>query len=515
MGTGRNTSGEYVIEIAIPKNIGQGYGLTGKTVSGLTLREGRKIGINIILANLEGTGWPLDRFTGQKAFLFEPYRFYDVVLKPGNVSSESPAPVPLTEPEFNLTVQKGISFIHLPLKVTSTDDQPKKLQTIGDLYNVLGGSDDVNFLITYNPLEQKWFSYLGNQSRDRAADQILTDDLGIITVMKNPVALLLRGEALGANGTSQIRLNPGTNLVGVPLQDERLQLVSDLLSLPGIENNATAIMVWEAGQFKVIDHTGDDDDVPLTGGQSFIITARALGVAQITGDAWDNVSGSRIAAPPLALVGQTVGERTPVLAVHGVIVTEELAGLSTDRFRITVRNLSTGALLSVVSGSDGSEGGYSVTFVDAISSRAAQVDDVLKVSVETPSPLIDIRPLRYVVTPEDVSESQIRLPNLIAYEIPTDTKLLPNYPNPFNPETWIPYQLASSAEVTIEIYNIRGRLIRRLNLGEQPAGLYLNRENAAYWDGRSDAGELVSSGLYFYQLRADDFTSVKRMVILK
>ena len=274
-------------------------------------------------------------------------------------------------------------------------------------------------------------------------------------------------------------------------------------------------MVWEAGQFKVIDHTGDDDDVPLTGGQSFIITARALGVAQITGDAWDNVSGSRIAAPPLALVGQTVGERTPVLAVHGVIVTEELAGLSTDRFRITVRNLSTGALLSVVSGSDGSEGGYSVTFVDAISSRAAQVDDVLKVSVETPSPLIDIRPLRYVVTPEDVSESQIRLPNLIAYEIPTDTKLLPNYPNPFNPETWIPYQLASSAEVTIEIYNIRGRLIRRLNLGEQPAGLYLNRENAAYWDGRSDAGELVSSGLYFYQLRADDFTSVKRMVILK
>ncbi len=229
MGTGRNTSGEYVIEIAIPKNIGQGYGLTGKTVSGLTLREGRKIGINIILANLEGTGWPLDRFTGQKAFLFEPYRFYDVVLKPGNVSSESPAPVPLTEPEFNLTVQKGISFIHLPLKVTSTDDQPKKLQTIGDLYNVLGGSDDVNFLITYNPLEQKWFSYLGNQSRDRAADQILTDDLGIITVMKNPVALLLRGEALGANGTSQIRLNPGTNLVGVPLQDERLQLVSDLL----------------------------------------------------------------------------------------------------------------------------------------------------------------------------------------------------------------------------------------------------------------------------------------------
>ena len=77
------------------------------------------------------------------------------------------------------------------------------------------------------------------------------------------------------------------------------------------------------------------------------------------------------------------------------------------------------------------------------------------------------------------------------------------------------YQLASPAEVVIEIYGMQERLIRRLNLGHQSAGLYLNRENAAYWDGRSKTGKLVSSGLCFYQFQSGDFTSIKRMVILK
>jgi len=88
IGTGETANGEYVIEVAIPKNIGKGYGLTGETTSGLTLREGKKIGFNVILANLENIGSPFDRFSGQKAFLFEPYRFYDVVLKSGSVSPQ-------------------------------------------------------------------------------------------------------------------------------------------------------------------------------------------------------------------------------------------------------------------------------------------------------------------------------------------------------------------------------------------------------------------------------------------
>ena len=87
--------------------------------------------------------------------------------------------------------------------------------------------------------------------------------------------------------------------------------------------------------------------------------------------------------------------------------------------------------------------------------------------------------------------------------IPDTTGLLANYPNPFNPETWIPYQLATAMDVQILIYNAGGILVRRLELGHQPAGTYTSRSRAAYWDGRNAIGERVASGIYFYQLQTD------------
>ena len=107
------------------------------------------------------------------------------------------------------------------------------------------------------------------------------------------------------------------------------------------------------------------------------------------------------------------------------------------------------------------------------------------------------------------------LQNLLASLIPEETALLANYPNPFNPETWIPYQLAESAEVTLTIYDINGQLVRRLAVGHQAAGMYRSRSRAAYWDGRNHLGESVASGLYFYSLTADNFTATRRMLILK
>ena len=107
------------------------------------------------------------------------------------------------------------------------------------------------------------------------------------------------------------------------------------------------------------------------------------------------------------------------------------------------------------------------------------------------------------------------LENLLASLIPEETALLHNYPNPFNPETWIPYQLAESAEVTLTIYDMNGELIRRLAVGHQAAGMYKNRSRAVYWDGRNQLGESVASGLYFYTLTAGEFTATRRMLILK
>ena len=107
------------------------------------------------------------------------------------------------------------------------------------------------------------------------------------------------------------------------------------------------------------------------------------------------------------------------------------------------------------------------------------------------------------------------LERLLASLIPEETALLANYPNPFNPETWIPYQLAESAEVTLTIYDINGQLVRRLAVGHQAAGMYRSRSRAVYWDGRNHLGESVASGLYFYTLTADNFTATRRMLILK
>ena len=107
------------------------------------------------------------------------------------------------------------------------------------------------------------------------------------------------------------------------------------------------------------------------------------------------------------------------------------------------------------------------------------------------------------------------LEGLLAALTPKETMLLPNYPNPFNPETWIPYRLAREAEVAITIYDTKGTPVRRLALGNQAAGYYAARGKAAYWDGRNEDGEAVASGIYVYQFRAGNYAASRRMVIVK
>ncbi len=98
---------------------------------------------------------------------------------------------------------------------------------------------------------------------------------------------------------------------------------------------------------------------------------------------------------------------------------------------------------------------------------------------------------------------------------PETTALLPNYPNPFNPETWIPYQLAKPADVMITIYAANGKIVRRLDLGQQPVGVYHKRRRAAHWDGRNDHGEPAASGLYFYTLTAGKYVETRKLIIRK
>lgn len=107
------------------------------------------------------------------------------------------------------------------------------------------------------------------------------------------------------------------------------------------------------------------------------------------------------------------------------------------------------------------------------------------------------------------------LESLLAALTPKKTALLPNYPNPFNPETWIPYQLSKPADVTVTIYAVDGAVVRTLALGHQPIGIYQHRNRAAYWDGKNAQGEPVASGVYFYTLTAGEFTATRKLLIQK
>ena len=127
-----------------------------------------------------------------------------------------------------------------------------------------------------------------------------------------------------------------------------------------------------------------------------------------------------------------------------------------------------------------------------------------------------LREARQVSLTDPAFQGGIRfLEQLLAVLTPKETALLPNYPNPFNPETWIPYQLANPAVVSISIHTADGKLVRTLALGNQPTGMYQSRSRAAYWDGRNEVGESVASGVYFYMLTAGDFTATKKMLIRK
>ena len=99
--------------------------------------------------------------------------------------------------------------------------------------------------------------------------------------------------------------------------------------------------------------------------------------------------------------------------------------------------------------------------------------------------------------------------------IPQKSGLLQNYPNPFNPETWIPYCLSQTADVTIRIYDLKGQLVRAFHIGSRPAGWYVSKTKATYWNGRNESGEQVASGVYFYQLQADTLSDMEKLLVVR
>ena len=225
-----------------------------------------------------------------------------------NISYSDPKP---TTSEYTLSIPAGISLIHVPLRVTEVNGVAQTIESISELYDVLGGAGTVNFLITYDPAAQGWLSYFGTADTDTSADKVLTDDTGILAGMATPVTVRLGGDALGTDGSSTINLNQGKNLVGLPLRDSRVKRVSDLFALDGIAGNVPVIVLIAGGEFQAVGRAGDPGDIPIIGGQSFILTAQRTATVTISGEEW--TTSERAVAPPVTLKGVKVGAATPIL----------------------------------------------------------------------------------------------------------------------------------------------------------------------------------------------------------
>ena len=397
---------------------------------------------------------------------------------------------------FTSKIPDSISLFHVPLQVEGLD-------TVADLKAALGESGiEVTSIIAHR----------GGSDYDADSDDVaITADRGLILVTNGGGEHEFVGRPWGG-GTAMINVSTdGNNLIGVPVADPNVTMISHIIEL--FPEGVVAAVITAAGDNKYprVDGPDDPDDAEVTGDAAYLVVVTGDGTAMVSGPGWSN--GGSASAAPIALSGYQIDTQTPLISVYGSVV-DEITGLAREGFRVKVKNLTTKAALSEITSVEAADG-YSITFVDLNDAHAARVGDVLEISADSPDPLVGIKPVRHIVTVDDVKNSRITLEELIAYEIPAETELLRNYPNPFNPETWIPYHLSEDADVKLTIYGINGEVVRDIDVGHQTAAKYDTRAKAIYWDGRNRFGEQVASGIYFYHLDAGDFSGTRKMVILK
>ena len=399
---------------------------------------------------------------------------------------------------FTLNLRAGLNLIHVPVNEDGLD-------RASDLYKKINnGGDLVNAVVMLND-DTKFVSYTGG-TVGSAVDLPLKDSIGVMVLMKQASSVTFTGGPLNES----VPLQRGINLIGVP-RDGVVSMASDIAALgqPNVTLTTLALVRDSDGDATFIAVT-PGSDVAVTGGQGFIVVASAQWALTMPGDPWENGETTATAASAKQLRPTS----TPLLIVEGSLAREDtMAAL--NGLEVSVTNLRTGQKATEKVGATAGSGRFSAAMLDLQGGRY-EASDEFEVQVVDPSGAFGGVPkMRIVLDAEDVVSGRLDLGRLLLSAVPDKTALLPNYPNPFNPETWIPFQLAESSRVTVTIYNAAGQTVRTLELGQLPAGTYHSRSKAAYWDGRNALGERVASGLYFYRIEAGSFSQLRRMMILK
>ena len=243
------------------------------------------------------------------------------------------------------------------------------------------------------------------------------------------------------------------------------------------------------------------DGFEIEGGRGYIVNTRESQIVPFSGIAWANQPSKTFSTAPSNLFkGNT----------WAFMVTVDPGSMSNLNF--SVKNQRTGNLAHI--SQPDSDSIQQAIWADWSRQPVVEVGDLIEVSIHDPYQQTVGR-LNHQITQTDIDQAYVDVQVQPSDILPGKTQLLTNYPNPFNPETWIPYQLNSDSEVSIHIYGVDGNLVRRLDMGYQSAGYYHSQSRSGYWDGKHNIGEQVVSGVYFYQLLAADYTATKKMVIMK
>ncbi len=300
----------------------------------------------------------------------------------------------------------------------------------------------------------------------------------------------------------EMALAPGLNMISLPLMPAEPHTASSFAHMIG----ATVVIRLDTAMQEFVGHTADQegDGFPIEGGQGYIVNVPGGGTVTFTGTAWDNTTEDAAAAPGVQLPGTTWA-----FVVSGDLLETE-AGVS---YTVVARNHRTGEVATRLVSSDHKE--FNTVWADLSRKSVIEAGDTLELTMFDHRGNIVSGPFTHKVGIEDLRKAYLSVPLTVGDVHPAETLLGQNFPNPFNPETWIPYQLEKSADVVFQIYDTSGRIVRTLDLGFQSQGFYMTRSTAAYWDGRNNMGEQVSSGVYFYSLQTPEFSATRKMLILK
>ena len=300
----------------------------------------------------------------------------------------------------------------------------------------------------------------------------------------------------------EMGLAPGLNMISLPLMPAEPYTASSFAEAVG----ATIVIRLDTAMQEFVGFTAgqEGDGFPIEGGQGYIVNVPGGGMVTFEGTAWNNTMEDAPAAPGIQLPNTTWA-----FVVSGDLLEVEV-GVS---YTVVAKNRRTGEVATRQVSSEHKE--FNTVWADLSRQSVIEAGDTLEVMLFDDVGNIVSGPFTQAVDVEDLRNAYLSLPLTVGDMHPAETILAQNFPNPFNPETWIPYQLEKSADVTLQIYDTSGGIVRTIDLGFKSQGFYMTRSTAAYWDGRNNMGEQVASGVYFYSLQTADFSATRKMLILK